>query len=266
MKQLFLSLLLLLLPRDSSQITLNIGGQAVETSVGENVGGGFTHLRFAFKFALQQGVVTGQADVESLLCRTQDYLAERLNNNLKDRLSAPLAVKATGIEWTFLGKETMPVRVNFTASVTTAKESNDAATTDAAIPEVNEMREALQNLDMAEYVNTVAHASGCPTGFSQATQATYVVNLTPEIRGDLAEATCQNTCAPTVTPGSPTGKYGEFSLDDTTCCCLDLSSCRYIMLTTNSPKLTFDRPTYQVPDAASHEYSSSQRSFYDRCS
>lgn len=174
--------------------SLNIGGQKVDTTVGNNVGGGFEHVRFSFQYGLPEGLVTGQGDVESLLCRTQDYLTQELN---KEFVDLNLQVKATGIVWAYdKNNADMPVRVNFTASVTGINGTE--------VPEAEEIRDATMDLDMESYLSTVVQASECPTGFSQATKASYINMLTPEIRGDLSEASCQSTCAPTLTPGVPT--------------------------------------------------------------
>lgn len=193
-----LLLLSFILPYGTHSFNLIIGGEATSYDVGNNVGGGFTNVRFAFQYALQEGVVTHQADVESLLCRTQDYLANTLNDEF---LEANLKVKATGIIWSFVQGDDMAVKVNFTASVT--------ASNGTEVPEAKDIKDATSNLDMGAYLTEYVQQSECPTAFSQATKAAYENMLTPEIKGDLEEATCESTCAPTFTPGTPTCKYSS---------------------------------------------------------
>jgi hypothetical protein len=188
-----LLLLLVVLPGHVSGFNLVIGGQEVSSDIGGNVGG-YDQVRFAFEYGLPQGRFVGQSEVEALMCRTQEYLTEMLYNEFQD---SSLTVKATSIKWEFAKDDPLPVKVGFTAMAT----SNETT-----MPSPEEIRDSLSGLDMGTYLTNYVKATECPTGFSEATEVAYEVNLTPEVDGDVAEATCQSTCAPTQTPGTPTGK------------------------------------------------------------
>jgi hypothetical protein len=188
-------LLLFVLPGHVGGFNLNIGGQEVSDGVGGNVGG-YDQVRFAFEYGLPEGRSVGQSEVESLICRTQEYLTEMLNNEFQD---SSLNVKATGIKWEFAKGDPLPVKVRFTATTT-------ATSNETTVPSPEEIKDSLVGLDMGAYLANYVKATECPTGFSEATEVAYEVNLTPEVNGDMTEASCRSTCAPTQTPGTPTGK------------------------------------------------------------
>ena len=182
-----------LLPLAQS-IPLIIGG------VQQNLGGShaFDNVRFHFRFGVEEGTSVHEEDIHAVLCRTQDFLEEVMYQEFAQQM---FEVKAKGIKWDVNPEDPLPIEVSFTAVVSGAN-----GTILESEPTHLEILEATEDMDMANYLANYAKAAKCEDAFMHATQAEYENKQAPEINGDIPEAICTMTCAPTLSPGVPTGK------------------------------------------------------------
>ena len=183
-----------------------------------NGAGAFDYVRFAFQYDVPSGAAVNQNNLESLLCRTQDFFTEDFRNSIGD---PTLVFETVSIEWD-PPRDGLPANVSFTALVT-------ANGTD--VPDKKDIIDAADQANMETYLNEYIIAVGCEEdGFAQVTGANFKASPVPPQAGDfnLTTASCQHTCAPTVSPGVPTGKlanYAERVIATTTCIYLILTLC-----------------------------------------
>jgi len=162
------------------------------------IGGGSaaSHVRFYFKYGLLVGSTVGLTDIDALVCRTQDYLLSVLNNN--EYVDLNLDVKATAIDWE-APRDGQPALLNFTADVT--------GVNGIEAPGVNKLIEAWGQLSMESYLNDVVRLPTCPSAFSQTMDASFTSSPSPAKTTEYMTASCQSSCAPTVSPGMPSRKF-----------------------------------------------------------
>ena len=161
--------------------------------------GTFDYVRFAFQYVLPSGASANQGNLESLLCRTQDFFTDELRKYTND---PTLVFETVSIKWD-PPREALPVNVSFTARV---------ATNGSDVLDKKDIIETAGQLDMKTYLTEHVTAVGCgEDGFAQASGATFKANPAPPQKGDfnLTAASCQHTCAPTVSPDTPTGTSVE---------------------------------------------------------
>lgn len=191
MKILWKFVALLLLPQ-------LVAGQFNYASIGNNAGT-FDFVRFAFQYILPSGASVNQNNLESLLCRTQDYFTDEFRKHNDD---PTLTFETVSIKWD-PPREDYPVNVSFTALVAT--NGSDAL-------DKKDIVKTAGQLDMKTYLAERVVAVGCEEDdFAQASGASFKASPAPPQAGDfnLTLASCQHTCAPTVSPGIPTSKPAE---------------------------------------------------------
>lgn len=164
-------------------------------NIGNNAGT-FDYVRFAFQYDVPSGAAVNQDNLEALLCRTQEFFTGEFRDSIGD---PTLSFETVSIEWD-PPRDGLPANVSFTALVTT---------NGTDVPDRNDIIEAADQANMETYLHEYIVAVRCgEDGFAQVNGASFTASPAPPQAGDfnLTYASCAHICAPTISPGEPSGK------------------------------------------------------------
>ena len=160
-------------------------------------------VRFAFKFGFFKDELTPltevvKADVEGVLCQTQYFLSQLVQNATD---SKSVHAQATNINWGYFEKDELPAHINFTVEFTDAVlQEDDVNWVDDQIL-IDEM-EAMGEAGLQRFItNWVWNAE--PVGlnfFANANKMSFDGIKRARIKGDIPNAECPATDAPTMAP------------------------------------------------------------------
>lgn len=171
--------------------------------------GSGTIVRFNFRFGFFEDGQTPDADImkediEGVLCQTQYFLSQIVQNATD---SKSIHAKATQIDWGFYDGQDLPAHINFTVEYTDASVEGDVNWIDDQI--LIEEMEGLSSQGLQDYITKFVWMSE-PQGlnfFTNANRMAFDGLEQQPVTGQLEEAECPDTDAPTIAPtasGAPT--------------------------------------------------------------
>lgn len=168
-------------------------------------------VRFAFKFGFFDDGLTPltevvKDDIEGVLCQTQYFLSELVQNATN---SKSVHAQATNINWGYYETDDLPAHINFTVEFSDALvEEGDVNWIDDQVL-IDEM-EAMGEAGLQHFItNWVWNSEPNPGNFfANANKLSFDGIKRTRIKGDIPNANCPATDAPTLAPTispAPTG-------------------------------------------------------------
>lgn len=200
----------MLLPLLGSLLLLSTSTVNSQTSPSEIV-------RFNFRFAFFDDDQTPLSDVmkddvEGVLCQTQYFLSQLVQNATQTK---SVHAKATEINWGFYEGADMPMHINFTVEFTDAMVEGDVNDIDDSI--LIEQMEKLEKPGLEKFITDWVWKSDPQKSAPDRNDGNFFHNANrmefdgikqAPVRGQLEEAECPETGAPTMAPtisAAPTG-------------------------------------------------------------
>lgn len=173
-------------------------------------------LRLKLRFGLFQDAQTAEAgdikkqDVEGALCQIQYFMSQLVQNATNSR---SVHAQATEIVWGLQEDVELPVHLNFTVEVSDAATEGDTTWLDDRIL-VNEMEKLDAEGLKSFLVDWVWKADPVDSNFFQnANRLSFDASMQEPVTGQLKDARCPETEAPTMAPTATPSPSGTGSSD-----------------------------------------------------